>query len=425
MEINIQQAYAAAKKEIETYVRSIKNDLSTQKKMEEVFNTFYNKNDASNTVSEDYLTQNDMSAILKYVETVVDAGVDQMTLNVNPEQAYLSQKNANSKITPLKVPETKNTVPYTIGRRDVQKVVSRIRQALSSGNFDNAFVKEATLVLQELKNLESKAHARGFGFKINDNNVSLIRRLNLLYSQINFSVLETVIGDIGEYFAGAALAAAETKSAGEVDEIINIFEQGIDKKFQVVGTTGKSKHYQATYSQEKEGIKANVNATQDKVDVIVNFDGADQHLSVKNYKNIASISIFSGNLLSLLSNPAANNLLRAYSTLTSKKKNTANYYLLKQISFIRALTGGQLAVGTDGGIIDTGTAEYLVVNEQGKKFHIWSTREIAERILSQHRFNEGVGKFKPDFPTTNLIKKDDYVQSTFQSHIYLLTKSLK
>jgi hypothetical protein len=38
-----------------------------------------------------------------------------------------------------------------------------------------------------------------------------------LYSQINFSVLETVIGDIGEYFAGAALAAAEVKGAQGAD----------------------------------------------------------------------------------------------------------------------------------------------------------------------------------------------------------------
>jgi hypothetical protein len=50
--------------------------------------------------------------------------------------------------------------------------------------------------------------------------------------------------------------------------------------------------------------------------------------------------------------------------------------LLKQISFIKALAGGQLAA-TEKGMITTGSADYLVVNAQGKKFHVWSTKEIA------------------------------------------------
>lgn len=415
-------AYNEAKREIIQYVSTLKDDKNTQQKMEEVFNTFYNKGD-SGVVSESYLTQADMDAILKYVETVVDAGIDQMTLNVNPEQVYLQQKAPNANIKPLKLPNLPGQ-SYTIGRRDMQKVVSRIRQALQSGNFDNAFVQEATLALQELKTLESMTRGRGFSLKVTDDKVSLIQRLNLLYSQINFSVLETVIGDIGEYFAGAALAAAEVKGAQGADQIVNFFEQGLDKKFQVVGTTGKSRHYQATYSTENNGVKANVNATQDKVDVTVQFNGAEQNLSVKNYKNIAQISIFSGNILSLLSNPRANNLLRFYASSSTKKKNTQNYHLLKQISFIKALAGGQLAA-TEKGMITTGSADYLVVNEQGKKFHVWSTKEIAQKILNSNKFNEGVGKFKPDFPTTNLIKNNSYVQSTFQSHIYLLTKTLK
>lgn len=422
---NIQTDYLQAHQEIINWVSSLKSNKATEEKMQSVLNTFYsNKN--SGVADSGYLASEDMDEIIKYTEQVVNAGIDRATLSASPEAIYLQQRPPSNDIQPIPIPNTvtDNTQTFLTAREQLKKVQKSIIDATKSGNFDQTFMKKAEVILRQLENLEVKTVKRGGGYSV-PVTAGLVKRLNALYSQINFGVLKSTIGDIGEYFSGAVLAAAEVKGAQGAQKITQELLQQMRTKgnLQVVGTTGKSFHYQASYSINQKDVKANLHATQDKVDVQVMFDGQMQNLSVKNYKNISVITIFKGNLLSLLAQPGAEKLLRSYSYETN---NQSAYQLLKQISFIKALTGGQLAISIadPSTVITTAGVDYFVVNHQGKQFYVWSTQEIAKNILNKAGYLDQISKFAPEFPNKNLVKNNQYVSSTFKSHISMLTKSL-
>lgn len=413
--MDIQMAYTAAKQALQHDIEKLRHNEAEQQEIETILNTFYTQQN-NGAVITDYLSPEDYQAILKYVEQVTDTGVNEATLRATPEETWLSQGSIDTTIKPLKLHTTKQG-KTTVQKNQVDKVVQRIQQLINSGNASAGFIKRATSVLNELKQIEQLTYNTGSSYVMSS---SLVNRLNHLYSQVNTSVLTQKIGDIGEHFAGAVLAAANAKAAGEIEHITVDFLNKLPPSLMVQKGSEASYHYQATYSIEDEGIIATTHATQDKVDMEVVFQGERLNLSVKNYANISNITIFKGNLLSLLSaNEHYNKLLRLYSTSTSDW--TSSYYLLKKISFVKGLTGGQAALSLKGKEVTTGTADYLVVNHQGKRWYAWSMREIVDQF-------DTVNKFTPDFPKpghVKMVEKDKYINSAFQSHISLLTAQLR
>lgn len=146
-------------------------------------------------------------------------------------------------------------------------------------------------------------------------------------------------------------------------------------------------------------------------------------MSVKNYANISKITIFKGNLLSLLAQQHYNNLLRTYAR--GKTKNDEAYALLRKICFVKALSGGVLAMNKSGKIITTPTATYLIVNHQGKQWYVWPMYDI----IQEYEQNEKIAEFDPELPQTGSAmlaeSRSSYNTGAFSSHISLYTNQLR
>lgn len=421
--MDLTTSYKIAKATLKQDIAQLRFSKNEKIQIEKVLNTFYNPKN-SGQINSETLTPEEYSEVIKYIEEVANLGVNEATLRVTPEETWLRQQKVDPTIKPLKLKTQlrgKHKGKFTIQKNQLDKIIMKIQELVNGGNASASYIKRAEQALKELEEAEEIVWANGGKSKVVSQN--LVMRLNHLYSQVNSETLQTAIGDIGEYFAGAVLAAANAKSAQGIEKITSTFLKSLPPQMMEKVGTDKSFHYQASYSTENNGIKQNVIATQDKVDVIVEFNGRLLNLSVKNYQNISNITIFKGNLLTLLgSHKHYSDLLRSY--IINRQEDEPTYHLLKKISFIKALSGGQLALNAQGDVIKTGVADYLIVNHQGKRFYAWSTSEIARKVGK----DVNIAKFSPEFPhatTSNLISGNDYVQSAFSTHISLLTKTLK
>lgn len=419
--MDLNEAYFSAQKKLNQDILKFRDNPKEKLQIQTLLNNWYNvKNNG--TVDSGILTPEDYEEIRKYVEEVTKIGVDN-ALRATPTNMLLTQKSVDNRIQPLKFEKTldKDGTTGIIYKSKLDKVLERIRALYNSGNknITSSFINEVNKIENELKDLETNTSGRGTSYKMN---LNLVTRLNRLYSQVNVNVLTQKIGDIGEYFSGAVLAAANAKMKEGATKITNELLKSLPKNAMNKLGDETSYHFMAQYSNTSNGVIASTHATQDKVDMEVELLGQKIPLSVKNYQNISLITIFKGNLLTLLSsNQHYNNLLRLYSV--NMQTDDKAYQLLKKISFVKALGGGVLAQNSKGEIIQTGRAKYFVVNEQGKAWHVWSIREIIDK------FELGISKFEPDFPKpykpSPLVKDNNYISSAFSSHISLLTKSLK
>lgn len=419
--MDLNKAYLdAARNRLNKDILKFQDNPKEKLQIQTLLNNWYNIQN-NGTVDSGILTPEDYKEIRNYVAEVTKIGVDN-ALRATPANMLLTQKPVDDKIQPLKFEKKldKDGTTGIVYKHKLDKVLERIRALYSSSNKNSSFINEVNEIEKELKGLETNTSGRGTSYKMTSN---LVTRLNRLYSQLNVNVLTQKIGDIGEYFSGAVLAAANAKMKEGATKITNELLKSLPKNAMNKLGDETSYHFMAQYNNTSNGVIASTHATQDKVDMEVELLGQKIPLSVKNYQNISLITIFKGNLLTLLSsNQHYNNLLRSYSVNTSTNDEEA-YQLLKKISFVKALGGGVLAQNSKGEIIQTGKAKYFVVNEQGKAWHVWSIREIIDK------FELGISKFEPDFPKPDkpspLVKDNNYVSSAFSSHISLLTKSLK
>lgn len=422
--MSLTKDYKIAKKILQQEIEELKFDKKEKEEIEKVLNTYYGYQN-SGIVQTDILSEKEYSEIIKYIEEVANLGVETATLRVTPEETWLQQQKIDPTIKPLKL-KTQSRGEHkgklTVQKSQLDKVVNKIKNLKDNGHASSSYIKRADKVLKELEELEEINWGNNRTSKVISQN--LVMRLNHLYSQVNSENLQKAIGDIGEYFTGAVLAALNAKSAQGIEEITSDFLKSLPShSFHKVGED-KSFHYQATYSTENDGIATSITATQDKVDIIVELNGNPIKLSVKNYSNISNITIFKGSLLTLLgSNKEYSKLLRSYAENTQDDENT--YQLLKKISFVKALTGGQLAKNLNGDIIKTKTADYLIVNHQGKRFYAWPSSKII-KVVEKELKHDNNNFFSPKFPraTEKLIEGDKYIQSAFSTHISLLTRTL-
>ena len=408
-------AEAALKKDI----GQLRTKKGEAKKLQAILQEFYTIKSSPN-IKTDYLSEKDYDEIIKFVEEITGAAIDKTTLSVANETKFVSEGSADSTIEPLKG-LVHNDGTITVQPKQLERVVTRIKLLQNSNEVDNTTLKEIEKILKEVENLEAYTKARGrTSTKISQD---LVNRLNNLYSRVNVSVLKQQIGKIGEYFAGAAVAAANAKINNYTGEILNYLKWNLgNNTIKNIGDE-KTYHYQASFEEENNGVRISTHAVDDKVDMQVDLLGKTINMSVKNYQNISNITIFNGNLLSLLAQKHYNNLLRSYARGEYGDSEEV-YRMLRKICFIKALAGGVLAMDKTGNLLTTPTAKYLVVNEQGEAWHVWSMYDIIQKYDK----NEALVKFKPDFPkaSSTLLNQNrtQYNSQLFSSHISLYTKQL-
>ena len=420
--MSMQEAYKRAKQVLKNDINSLKRGGSDREatEIQTLLSRFYTIT-SSPKVQTDYLSKEDYDEVIKFVEEITDTAIDRATLSVASEQSLVTEQEVNNDIQPLKGFVHEDGI-ITVQPAQLNRVCDHIKLLYEKGTNINETTKEQIKqILGEVKKLEEYTKSRGRNSLQISND--LIARLNQLYSKVNVSVLKQKIGKIGEYFAGAAVAAANAKITNHTGEIIDYLKWAMKKNALVNTGDNKTYHYQATFEESNNGIAISTMAVDDKVDMEVFFSGHTIPMSVKNYTNISKITIFKGNLLSLLAQQHYNSLLRTYAR--EKTKNDEAYALLRKICFVKALSGGVLAMDKSGNIISTPTAKYLVVNHQGKRWYVWP----MYNIIRKYEQNEKIAEFDPELPQTGSAMlaetKSSYNTGVFSSHISLYTSQLR
>lgn len=236
-----------------------------------------------------------------------------------------------------------------------------------------------------------------------------VKALNTAYSFLTFGSLASKVGDAGELFGAIATLKYFYKEEKEVDKIIMDFLSGASSDLvkitgadtsRKVFTQDLGSKYALQSKPDESGNFWTLTPTQDKVDFKITSperQGETINFSVKSYKDSSTIHILSGNIYPILEEKL--NFLYHFLNLVTEPKSSdsANMYnAAKQIVGLRALIGGVRTLNEDGNIINSGTADYLLVISNTRKNNavkVYSTKKIAQMIFK----NAELIGVKPDF----------------------------
>lgn len=312
------------------------------------------------------------------------------------------------------------------GKNLVSAIVSRLKLLRNAiNNMSNNKMENAEVLNSRLKKLEQNWEAIEEIFyenspdkKViqwssikNNPNTNFIHELNLLWLEFKRSIKSFVQGQLGEYYAALALAAASQVGKMGLQEIENYLKTSLENKslgmsgfssikqgigidnFVVQGFTGSGKNLSqdilASRIMSGKGVK--VQSVQGKVDLQITeemYDLGNYNISIKNYSpNAGSLTIQSGENLIFKLTQSYPDFINHYLNITaSGTPGLVNGGLiqimnetLKLTLVVSGLVGDYFSIG--GNLM----ADTLIY-KKNNQFEVVFMDEIIQKIINNPSF---------------------------------------
>lgn len=329
----------------------------------------------------------------KQVEDIFDQKFAQFGINWNNGSVYV--KEIKNKET-ISVQQLQNyaTTLQNIG----EQLTNKQNISPSDINQLNSTIKR---VQDYIKICQQQGIVKISDLSTNDQAKDIIAQINNTL-QIASLPWAAATGEVFEDFLAMASIYAQGKSDQITDSLI---------KEILVGSSGRSKvsiqldkfdsdfvktdllQSSSAFRNKKGAINSftdyeiNLGTTQDKLDVVMNWNGDKLMVSAKNYKlkdNSALIHLVSGtSLLYMIQNEDVDFVNHWLNTITTNGKSDriAKNYLqaahtaMKITLFAKALTGQ--------GLNRTGVADTFVVNNRSKKhIYVWNMKDVFDACIN-------------------------------------------
>lgn len=384
------------------------------------------------------------SDMLRTIEQILGVKLekDLLLLSEDERAAALQIKE---KINKEKTDLIKVSQSGTIAKAEADRILKRMKiiyentikgrriSSLSAAEQEFKECYQKLKVLSERATLVAKgrkATSGGGGYTVGRSTAKFAAELNRMNNLISTSAIAEAQGDIGELFSAMALAAYYNQSGKSISDILASFSQKGGGNVQIIGDETSKNLYYSEEINLGNGLKISSHATQDKVDVIITDNSSNQPItfSVKNYANTSRITLLKGKMAPLFNQYVK--FMQHYQSLIHSARNRENVInLAKNIAAFKALSGGILVANKDGNIIQQGKAQYLIVNDSGKKgaFRIYSIGEIAKDYLQADQDSSQIFKIDTNFSFANppSYNKIATALNTASAHISMLLSSLK
>ena len=394
---DIYKIYWQAKTRHNREISSLGGDKTKALEMQTFFNNLSSL--GGQTIGSSDENKDVYSEMLSTIEQILDIKLekDLLLLSEDERQAALQirEKIDKEKADLIKVSQS-GTVPKAEADRILQRMKTIYENTIKGKRINNLSAAEQEFkdCYQKLQRLSQratlvrrgrKAASGGGGYKVGSRSTAnFAKELNRMNNLISTSAIAKTQGDIGELFSAMALAAYYNQKEQSISDLLSSFSSKGNGNVQIVGGDSTRNLYFNEEVNTGNGLKVSSHATQDKVDIIItdNSDSNPVTFSVKNYAKTNQITLLKGNLAPLFNQYV--DFIRHYKSLLNSVKTPENVInLAKNIAAFKALSGGILIANKDGNIIQQGKAQYLIVNDSGKKgaFRIYSIGEIAKDYL--------------------------------------------
>lgn len=415
------------------------SDTETLKKIENQLNTFFNarKTTGAEKTGDTGIPNDIKEAMEQAIAKYISVGLDRINWDtlavkeVNP--AFLSQLSSQAQQA-LEVIQTANRRRSDWGQGEAvdkqlleQRITAllTIRDSIKVGSKPNLVNKLNQLesMYAQIQSINSKniskatlnqMYTRATGKK----NIDFVATIKDILYEFWTRNASNIAGKVGEAATALAMIPAETLTGKTQDELIEFFlkflEQNVvgdqtsriyipgDKLIHLDAVTVQSKgqttdigKYVSKVSANLNGGLVTINATQNKVDVNIVFEGMKIPASVKNY-NLQNVS-FKGGQMTLLdaSSPlayvqdewdAATHFLNV--NVEHPKGQESTDALIKQgldslkaIILAKALRGGTLRMSDEGDVEQETIAELLIVNDSSVgQYRVFSTQTLYRKL---------------------------------------------
>lgn len=278
----------------------------------------------------------------------------------------------------------------------ISSIENTVKRMTSKGNASNADIMEFNLAIDRLNFLSQQVDDKTgiVNLSMIPESESILNQINRVLKRVSFPT-PLATGSALEYFLAAAGNYAAEKAKIEADKLVDNMVSKVVGQEGSVAIISSNQFSDFVDVKELAGLvsetwKLNSNtdlemkvATQDKLDVILNWNGDTFNVTAKNYmlKEHKMVTLVTGApLLSFINGERPEFINHWLNTVTMndrERKANANLELahiaMKLTILAKALTGQ----GTGKtGIADT----FIINNRSAKRIEVYSTAEILNRI---------------------------------------------